>query len=242
MLMGLDPRFREDDTIIIALFFLSLCYNILDMRKAAKAAIWLALALTPFAAGAITILPACTATGDCALTDILAVVVNFAEFLLGISGAVALLFFIWGGIQMIVAFGDSDKAKKGMQTITRAVWGIGIIFMAGIIVRFTSSALTGNKICNQADYDSGKCIAAAGDSCGSGKGAGLWVLMPGGTQGGKPVGEHLMCIKKDDCADLNAMLQNLGHTEVYNCIDTSQAKTCVSGLCPDKPASFACCL
>jgi hypothetical protein len=212
------------------------------MRKATKAAIWLALALAPFAASAITILPACTKTGDCALTDILAVVVNFAEFMLGISGAVALLFFVWGGLQMVVSFGDSGKAKEGMETIKRAIWGIAIIFMAGIIVRFTSAALTGGEICNQANYDAGKCVAAAGDSCSSGKNSGLWILMPGGMVDGKPVGEKLKCVMKDDCGDLNAKLTDLGRSEVYTCKDIGTAKTCVRGLCPDKPASYACCL
>jgi hypothetical protein len=210
------------------------------MRKASKAAIWLALALTPFAASAITILPACTKTGDCGLTDILVVLVNFSEFLLGISGAVALAFFIWGGLQMVIAFGDASKAKSGVDTLKRAAWGVGIIFLAGIIVRFASSALTGNTVCTQENYTNGTCIAVAGDSCtAQGKG-GLWVLMPGGLQDGKVIGEKLSCIMKDDCADLNAKLTDVGHTEQYSCQSASSAKTCVLGLCSAKGVD--CCL
>lgn len=210
------------------------------------AIIGLVLALTPKAASAITILPPCTKDGNCGLTDILVVVVNFAEFLLGISGAVALLFFIWGGIQMIIAFGDSSKSKAGIDTIKRAAIGIAIIFMAGIIVRFTSSALTGrvNNFCSQADYNKGVCIPSAGDSCGSTSesGQGLWILMPGGIQDGKPVGEKLRCIMKDNCASLNSALTDLGRKESYTCKSIGTAKTCVRGLCPSKGADFACCL
>lgn len=200
----------------------------------------LALAIVPEAAGAVDILPACAQSGNCALTDILATLVNFAEFLLGISGAVALVYFIWGGFQMILAFGDSKKYESGMTTLKHAVYGIAIIFLAGVIVRFTSTALTGSNVCTASLYKAGKCVAAAGDTCD--KNGSLWVLMPGGIMNGQPVGEQLMCIATDDCGALNSTLSQLGHKEKYTCMPVDNAKTCVRGLCASKGAGYACCL
>ncbi len=65
------------------------------MKRHLRFALPILLFVLPFAASAqIRILPPCTATGDCGITDMLAVIVNVAEYLIGISGAVALFYFV----------------------------------------------------------------------------------------------------------------------------------------------------
>lgn len=113
------------------------------LKKQAGIIAGLTALLAPLTADAITLLPPCTSTGDCGITDILIVFVNVTEFLLGIVGAVALAYFIYGGITLLLSAGKQEQIGKGKTIIRNAVIGIAIIFLSGAIVRFTTSALTG---------------------------------------------------------------------------------------------------
>ncbi|WKZ28801.1 MAG: pilin [Patescibacteria group bacterium] len=219
------------------------------------------LAILPFAASAqIRLLPPCTESGNCGVSDILITFVNAAEYLIGISGAVALLYFVYGGFTFILAAGDKTKVGKAIGILKSAIIGIAIIFLSGILVRFTTQALTGGtsaiptigESCNAAAQkslprgctssadcnglgvcDGGLCTAADG----------LWVSIPAGIDpNGKTIPESVVCIKKDDCKALNSELEKRQRGEVYSCQNVSGASSCVRGLCPSKPADFACCL
>jgi hypothetical protein len=209
----------------------------------------------PFSASAIKILPDCAETGNCGLSDILATLLNLVEFGLGIAGAVALLYFMYGGFKIILAAGDANKVKDGKTVITHAVIGIIIIFTSGVIVRFATSALTGqqSKVCTEADARSTPpaCTPIVGQSCrtartkeGVEKSSAIWILMPAG--GGKPEGPA--CVKKDDCKDLNEQLKARAVPGVndkgYDCYatDDPNVQSCVRGLCDSKPGGFACCI
>jgi hypothetical protein len=214
----------------------------------------LALLLLPRPAEAVTLLPPCIATGDCGITDILVVFVNVAEFMLGITGAVALGFFVYGGFVWISSGGSPERVKKGRDILRNAVIGIGIIMLSGVIVRFTTEALTGRKknFCPEYAAIEKTCVPFVGGSCEKiGGGDGLWVSIPPGyTDENDPanslVPEQLMCILKNDCQSLNAELQKRHRTEggFYECVDVSRQDLfgCVRGLCPSKGAGFACCL
>lgn len=151
-------------------------------------ALWLAfafsLATTPLVAKAIKLLPECATTrdtklaGNCGISDLLSVFANFAEILLGISGALALGFFVWGGFQIIASAGNKDRVTKGKNTLVQATIGIFIIFLSGVIVRFTSEALTGQaaNICLAVGTNTGvftvdgtaqgaPCLPKLGDTC-----------------------------------------------------------------------------
>lgn len=221
-------------------------------HKLSFAGIWalFVAVLMPFQAKAIVLLPPCTKTGDCGISDILVVFINGAEFLLGISGAVALLFFIYGGFTMLISAGKPDQVQKGKTILQNAIIGIAIIFTSGIIVRFTTNALTGGV----------SEIPTIGESCNpgtqksvAGKADGLWLSIPAGvdqTDKTKVVPEGLKCIAKettktigDPCKDLNKVLEARGRGEVYACLDVSgDVKTCVRGLCSGLPSNIACCI
>lgn len=206
----------------------------------------LAAVFLPLETKAISLLPQCAESGNCGVTDILIVLVNAAEFLLGISGAVALLFFVYGGFTMLTSAGRSGEVDKGKTILRNAVIGIAIIFLSGVIVRFTTQALTGGT----------SKIPTVGESC---EANGLYVSIPAGfTDKTRPsetfVGEQVMCIKKDNCADLNAKLEARNRNEAgkFECIAVDfelqvgsgkvQAGSCVRGLCPSRKAGYACCL
>ncbi len=54
--------------------------------------------------------------------------------LLGLSGAVALLVFVWSGILMIVAAGNPERIKKAKSSLVWATIGLVVIFTAYTLV------------------------------------------------------------------------------------------------------------
>lgn len=215
------------------------------------------LALVPLAASAqITILPSCTASGNCGISDILAVFVNVAEYLLGISGAVALGFFVYGGFVFVLSRGNKGEVDKAFGILRSAVTGIAIIFLSGVLIRFTTQALTGGQ----------SAIPTVGETCkhddgikptlgkSDPNGDGLWVSIPAGFKDGAVIPEGLICVKKESgrdlaknkaCENLNGILKDRGRFETYSCQDVSTTKStdCVRGLCigPGMGANIACC-
>ena len=63
--------------------------------------------------------------------------------ILGLSGVVALLMFVYGGVLYLISAGDSKKVQKGKDTFTHAVIGLVIIFTAYTLVDFVIKALKG---------------------------------------------------------------------------------------------------
>lgn len=196
----------------------------------------------PLAASAITLLPECARTSDpnlagqCAISDILAVFINLAEYLLGITGAVALGFFIYGGFTWVLSGGQKEKVQKGKDILRNAVIGIAIIFLSGVIVRFTTRSLTGGK----------SPVPIVGEDCDiQGGGAGLWISVPSGFDAsGKLIPESIICVpKRDGCAALQGELEKRGRSEKYECVSLTagEGKTCVRGICPGG-ADNVCCL
>jgi len=236
------------------------------MKRIQRAFIAAFLALAPLAAQAqLKLLPSCATTsdpnkaGNCSISDILVVFGNLAEFLLGIVGAVALGFFVYGGFVFILSRGNKAEVDRAFGILRSAAIGVFIIFLSGVFVRFTTQALTGGT----------SAIPTVGESCNTStkksvapgdKGAnGLWVLMPEGiAQNGTVMPQALVCLQKEDkvpdekqkagtkpypCEYLNAALKDRQRDETYNCIDVGKATTsCVRGLCAKFPAEFACCL
>lgn len=67
-------------------------------------------------------------------TDIKIVMARIIRYLLGISGGVALLMFVWGGFQYLMAGANPDYAKKGKDTLKYAVIGLVIIMTSYLLV------------------------------------------------------------------------------------------------------------
>jgi hypothetical protein len=66
---------------------------------------------------------------------------NFARVLVGLSGSVALLMFVWAGISMILADGDEKKIAQAKGIMTWTAVGLVVIFSAEALVRFVLGAL-----------------------------------------------------------------------------------------------------
>lgn len=76
-------------------------------------------------------------------TDPRVIIGRIIKSLLGVSGALALLMFIYGGILWIVSGGSQEKINKGKDTLIWATFGLAIIFMAYALVGFVIKALAG---------------------------------------------------------------------------------------------------
>ncbi len=74
--------------------------------------------------------------GPSSLSGLITTVTNL---LLGIAGAVAVIFIIVGGIQYATSGGSEDKTRTAKSTITNAVIGLIITILAFVIVNFVIS-------------------------------------------------------------------------------------------------------
>ena len=110
---------------------------------------WLTLAVAglslPSSALAFQIVPTCaTGLATPGLNCILEMFANVAYLILGVTGGLALIMFVYGGFMMLTS-GGGDRAKKGIDAIKAAVVGIVIILMAGYLVRYGLDRLKVNK-------------------------------------------------------------------------------------------------
>ena len=88
----------------------------------------------------------CRDSGKCTLNDGLQVMVNVSVFILGISGTVLLLMFVYGGMVWIFSSGRSDWVDKGKNTLVGALVGLGIIFGAYIAINVIISVLKTGEV------------------------------------------------------------------------------------------------
>lgn len=70
--------------------------------------------------------------------ELIALVVNI---LLGLSGSIALIYFVYGGILWMTSAGDKSKVTKGIDTMVWAAIGMAVIFASAAIVRFLLDSL-----------------------------------------------------------------------------------------------------
>lgn len=76
------------------------------------------------------------ATGDYQINDFVVLAIRVAKFIWAISGSLALLAFIYGGVLFLTSAGSSDRVTKARQAITGAVIGLVIVFGSYTIVYF----------------------------------------------------------------------------------------------------------
>lgn len=60
---------------------------------------------------------------------------------LGISGVLALIAFVFGGITWMTSSGDAGKVTKGKNMMIWAIWGLVVIFASYAILEFVFKAL-----------------------------------------------------------------------------------------------------
>ncbi|MBI4435119.1 hypothetical protein HY630_00455 [Candidatus Uhrbacteria bacterium] len=94
---------------------------------------------------ALLLLPAsvsaATLTNPLGTTNVREVIGRLIQAILGITGSVALLMFVYGGFLWLTSGGVPDRVKKGKEVMKWAVLGLVVIVGAYTIVRAIVSAL-----------------------------------------------------------------------------------------------------
>ena len=87
-----------------------------------------------YADGAAT---ACALIGGCAPVNPLPKFALFAvQLLVYVSAALAVLFVIWGGAQMLISLGDDSRVSAGKNSIVYALIGFGLALASQTITAF----------------------------------------------------------------------------------------------------------
>jgi len=73
--------------------------------------------------------------------DVRVLIGRVIKAILGISGALALVMFIWGGLIWMTSQGEKDRIQKGQKTLSWAVIGLAILFVSYAAVNWVILAL-----------------------------------------------------------------------------------------------------
>jgi hypothetical protein len=71
-----------------------------------------------------------------ALSDVLILAANVVRILIAVSGALAVIFLIVGGIYFIVSAGDPGRVKTGKDIISNSIVGLIVVLVAYAVVTF----------------------------------------------------------------------------------------------------------
>jgi hypothetical protein len=83
----------------------------------------------------------CGDGGNANIDIFIKLAINIGKVIFSMIGTVAFVMFVYGGFTMILAFGSSEKFKKGQGILVAAVIGMMISFSAYLIVQFILKAL-----------------------------------------------------------------------------------------------------
>ncbi len=66
---------------------------------------------------------------------------NFIGWVLGITGLVAVIFIVIGGVGYMTSSGDANKVQKSRKTLTYALIGLAIVGLSSIITAFVTNLI-----------------------------------------------------------------------------------------------------
>ncbi|MFA6307519.1 MAG: pilin [Patescibacteria group bacterium] len=113
----------------------------------------------------------CTGRGDCSVADIAIAFSSLIQLLLGAMGAVALLFFVWGGIRWLISGGSAEKVNQGKTIMLNTVFALILAFGSYLILTFfVNDVLNVRQEFRIEEGEFASCQGAArGTSCGADK-------------------------------------------------------------------------
>ena len=90
-------------------------------------------------------------SGSYTLDDFTVLLINIAQWILGISGSLALLAFIVGGIMFLTSAGSRERVDQAKKILSGAVIGLAIVFFSYTVINFVLT-----KIFNMENWNGGK--------------------------------------------------------------------------------------
>lgn len=175
--------------------------------------------------GLPSIIPDCARKTDGAppsLNCLMQVFGNIANLIIGITGSIALLMFVWGGFKIVTAAGEEKKIGEGKEILKNAVIGIFIIMLSGYVVNYALG-----KLGVVAPVQGGKCQVGVSPIKTSSSGNGIIVNVEG----------------KDMCVATGTGCAALAKSN-YACTDYRKregGKTdCITGICGGDQYNICC--
>lgn len=118
----------------------------------------------------------CIESGNCQLADVAAGFISLIRLLLGAMGAVALLYFVVGGFQLMTSQGNQEKVRNGQRTMVNTVIALAIAFTSYLLLNFFVNnilnvkqeyKITGSSTPRE-EQNGGECSGKAqGEACNS---------------------------------------------------------------------------
>ena len=97
------------------------------------------------------------------------IITGILNAIIGISGLIAVIFVVVGGIQYMTSTGDTGKTQKAKNTILYALIGLVVCALAFAIVNWTIGAISGATAGKASDYNTKKTCIEAGFTWKDGK-------------------------------------------------------------------------
>ncbi len=82
----------------------------------------------------------CASEGTCQLVDFLIVGVNVTKIILGLSGSIILIMFVYGGFLWLISAGNSTRVEQGKKVLSSSLIGLIIVFGAYTLIGFLLAA------------------------------------------------------------------------------------------------------
>jgi hypothetical protein len=73
---------------------------------------------------------------NCSLDEVATSFVLLTKFLISAIGVAALLYFIWGGVQLLTSYGNMERIKRGQQIMWHTMFAMVITFSSFLLVEF----------------------------------------------------------------------------------------------------------
>ena len=74
------------------------------------------------------------------------IIARLIRAILGVSGSIALLMFVWGGFLWLTSAGETKRVTQGKETLKWASLGLVVILFAYTMVQVVIAALTSGTV------------------------------------------------------------------------------------------------
>lgn len=107
-----------------------------------------------------------------AYTSVEMYVVSVINFILDFLGLIIIVMIVWGGMQYVLAMGDSGKIKKAKSVMTSAIVGFFLVIISfAIVATIVSAVRPGINEC--VNVQNGVCLSSGGNGLNFGIGTGI---------------------------------------------------------------------
>ena len=79
--------------------------------------------------------------GEYGVNDFVLLAKKVSDIILGLSGSLALLAFIYGGVMFLISSGNNEQVSKAKSILIGAVIGLVIVFISFTVVNFVFKGL-----------------------------------------------------------------------------------------------------